>query len=290
MGNSAVLDEAGSIGASSARARALPSERFADDLLRLSTRCWFLVVVIGQLLFASYIVVDYMLAAVRGHLGDRSTYLAHGYIAGDHVGNGAAAAHIILAALIVSSGALQLLPQVRTRFPSFHRWNGRMYFVAACAASIAGFYIVWFRGGVGDLSQHLSSSLNAALILVFGALAVRFAIARDIPKHRRWALRLFMVVSGVWFFRLGFMLWVILNRGPVGFDGATFTGPFLTIWGFGCFLVPLAILEVYLRVQKQVGVAPRIGMAVSLFALSIAMVLGLLGTVMVMWLPAIKSA
>jgi hypothetical protein len=31
-------------------------------------------------------------------------------------------------------------------------------------------------------------------------------------------------------------------------------------------------------------------MAISIFALSIAMVAGLLGTVMVMWLPAIKSA
>jgi uncharacterized membrane protein len=286
--NSAVLDEARSAGARSARAR--HSERFANDLLRVSTRCWFLVVFVGQLLFATYIVLNYILAAVRGHLGDRSTYFAHGYIVGDHLGNGAAAAHIILAALIVSSGALQLLPQVRTRFPSFHRWNGRVYLVSACAASIAGFYIVWFRGGIGDMSQHLGSSLNAALVLVFAAFAVRFAIARDIPKHRRWALRLFMVVSGVWFFRLGFMLWVIINRGPAGFDGATFTGPFLTIWGFGSFLAPLVILEVYLRVQKQVGVAPRIGMAISIFALSIAMVAGLLGTVMVMWLPAIKSA
>jgi hypothetical protein len=38
-----------------------------------------------------------------------------------------------------------------------------------------------------------------------------------------------MVLSGVWFFRLGMFLWLAINRGPAGFEPDTFTGPFLTI-------------------------------------------------------------
>ncbi len=114
------------------------------------------------------------------------------------------------------------MPWVRRRAPAFHRWNGRLYLLTALTISAAGLYIVWFRGSIGDLGQHLGISLNAVLILVCASFALRHAIARNIAVHRRWALRLFLVVSGVWFFRIGLMAWLIVNHGPVGFDMKTF--------------------------------------------------------------------
>ncbi len=38
-------------------------------------------------------------------------------------------------------------------------------------------------------------------------MALRYALARNIDAHKRWAVRTFIVVSGVWFFRVGLMLW-----------------------------------------------------------------------------------
>ncbi|MFZ8531235.1 hypothetical protein ACO1NH_13755, partial [Staphylococcus aureus] len=74
------------------------------------------------------------------------------------------------------------------------------------------------KGTVGDLGQHLGMSLNALLIVGFAILAWQAARTRDFPAHRRWALRLFLAVNGVWFFRVGLMLWLLVWRRPMGFD------------------------------------------------------------------------
>src|SRR4029077_11650189 len=149
------------------------------------------------------------------------------------------------AAVIMLAGAVQLVPQVRSRFPVFHRWNGRIYMLTALTLSLAGLYMTWIRGSVGDLPQHLGSTLNAILMWLFAAIALRYALARDLKTHRRWALRLFLALSGSWVYRLGFFLALVLNKGPFGFDPTTFTAPFPAFMSFANFLFPLAVLEIY---------------------------------------------
>lgn len=117
---------------------------------------------------------------------------------------------------ILLSGALQLVPYIRRRAPRLHRWNGRIYMVAAFSVSLAGLYMMWFRGSVGDLSQHLGQSLDAVLIMLCAVLALRYALMRDFKTHRRWSLRLFMVVSASLFIRAGFLLSFMIHGGPFG--------------------------------------------------------------------------
>ncbi len=131
----------------------------------------------------------------------------------------------------------------------------------------------------------MALSLNAILIMACAAMAVRHAMARQLAIHRRWALRLFLVVSGVWFFRVFLMLWLTLWQGPAGFDPETFTGPFLTFLAFGQYLVPLSVLEVYLRVRESGGTASRFVVAGSLAFISMAMGLGIFAATLGMWLP-----
>ena len=173
----------------------------AETALKASAGLWFLVAVIGQWIFVYYIVAFYGGSAMRGDFEAWKKVLPQGIIAGDTMGNIALAAHLFLAAIITVGGPLQLIPQVRARAPTFHHWNGRVYLLAAFVASISGLYMVWTRGAVGGMIMHISISINAILILICAAMALRFAIARDIATHRRWALRLFLVVSGVWFRR-----------------------------------------------------------------------------------------
>jgi len=266
-------------------------DAFSKAALKASSRFWFSVTVVSQLLFATYIVLAFGFSAVHGHLGDRARFINHAYVAGDQVGNLAVAGHMIFAIIINLSGALQLVPQLRGRAPAVHHWNGRIFIVGAFVVSLAGLYMIWIRGAVGDLPQHVASTLDALLILAFAALALRNAMAHKFAAHRRWALRLFMVLSGVWFFRLGVFLWIAVNRGPVGFDDATFTGPFLTIWGFGEFLVPLALLELYLRAEKSATSAVRRVATASIVVIGTVMMIA--GTVVVAtlaWLPAVQRA
>ena len=99
------------------------------------------------------------------------------------------------------------------------------------------------------------------------------------------ALRLFLVVSGVWFFRIGLMLWIVVNRGPAGFDPVTFSGPFLTILSFAQYLLPLAVLELYFRAQRSTMAGVHVSMAAGLTVLTLVTAGGIAAATMLMWLP-----
>ena len=259
--------------------------------LKTSSRFWFGVTVVSQILFATYIVLFFGLSAVHGELGDRARFNNHAYVPGDHLGNLAVAGHMLFAMIINFSGALQLVPALRKRAPVFHRLNGRVFIFGAFVVSVAGLYMIWIRGAVGDLPQHVASTLDAVLIFIFAILALRTAMGRNFAAHRRWALRLFMVISGVWFFRLGLFLWIAVNHGPAGFDDDTFTGPFLTIWGLGSFLLPLALLEVYLRVEKSgEGGINKLLTACTIILATLMMIAGTFDVATVAWLPSIEHA
>ncbi|MBA3915554.1 MAG: hypothetical protein H0X25_17200, partial [Acidobacteriales bacterium] len=156
---------------------------------------------------------------------------------------------------------------------------------------VSGLYLLFSgRRVVGNLAQHVPFGINGVLILVCAALAWRYAMVRDFASHRRWALRLFLVVSGVWFFRVGLMFWIVLNKGPVGFNPATFEGPFITFLSFAQYLLPLAVLELYMRARERAGSLGRFATAAGLFILTGAMGVGIVAATMGMWLPRVKAA
>jgi hypothetical protein len=195
------------------------------------------------------------------------------------------AAHLALAFLVLVGGPLQFVAGLRERLPRVHRWNGRVYLVTAINTAAVGLYMLLTRGSTGDLAQHVAICLNALLIVLFGAFAWLAAVARDFAAHRRWVLRLFLAVGGVWFFRVGFMAWVGFLGAPVGFDPRTFTGPFLTFLSFAQTLLPLAVLELYLRAQRSGRPAASLAMAATLGALTFVMAFGIYVAAHVMWLP-----
>lgn len=258
---------------------------FAARVLNAAAAAWFVVAVLGQMMFVVYVVGVFGPPAARGEFEAWNKVLPHGFVAGDTAGNLVVALHLLFAVVITVGGALQLTPMVRRLAPAFHRWNGRVYLLSAAVMSVGGLVMVWTRGTVGDLSQHISISINAVLILVCAGMALRFALARRFDVHRRWAMRLFLVVSGVWFFRIGLMFWIVVNQGPVGFDQATFTGPFLTALAFSQYLVPLAVLELYFRAQRSRASGARFAMAAGLAVLTLMTATGVAAAAMFMWLP-----
>jgi hypothetical protein len=260
----------------------------ADTTLKAAAGFWFAVTVIGQLAFGFAVASFYGLTALRGdYHGWRFT---NGFIPGVTKGNWAVVMHVISAAIIMLAGAIQLVPQVRKRFPVFHRWNGRIYMLTTVTLAGAGLYMTWIRGSVGDVWQHLGSTGNALLIWLFGGLALRYAMARDFRTHRRWALRFFLVVSASWFLRIMLFLTLLISKGPVGFDPTTFTGPYLSFLSFAQYLIPLAVLELYFLAQDYAGALRRFAMAGVLFTLTLAMAAGLLAVTMAVWVPQVKAA
>ncbi len=261
------------------------SQLIADKALKAAAVLWFLAALAGQWAFVIYIAGFYGAPTLQGDFEawNRNKMLVHGYVAGDAPGNLAFAAHVMMAAVITFGGTLQLIPQIRARAISFHRWNGRLFILTAFAISLAGLFLTWSRENIG-LASDLAISLNALLIMFCAGQTLGYAVGRDIDTHRRWALRTFLLANGVWFLRVGMMSWIILT-------GATMTtlGPFITLWSFGSYLLPLAVLELYLRTLARGGAAAKVGMAALLLALTAGMSIGIFGATMYMWRPLLVA-
>ncbi|MFT4762323.1 MAG: uncharacterized membrane protein YozB (DUF420 family), partial [Saprospiraceae bacterium] len=99
----------------------------ATKFLNVTVAFWFLVAVLGQWIFAYYIAVAYGGSAIEGNLEKWDEVLYFGFIEGDWIGNFILVAHIFLAFVITVGGPIQLIPQLRNRALTFHRWNGRVY-------------------------------------------------------------------------------------------------------------------------------------------------------------------
>jgi Predicted membrane protein (DUF2306) len=257
----------------------------AARVLKAAGAAWLVVAVLGQLLFASYVMAFYGRATLAGQFETWNKVLPRGFVAGDTTGNAVVALHLLFTTVIIVAGAVQLLPVLRRRAPRVHRWNGRLYLLSALVLAAGGLIMVWTRGAVGGLWQHVAISVNGVLILACGAVALWHARARRFDAHRRWALRLFLLVGGVWFFRIGLMLWLLIHRAPVGFDPVTFSGPFLVFLSFAQFVLPLAVLELFFTAQRSSKPGLQIGMAAALALLTLATVAGIAGAGMAMWLP-----
>jgi hypothetical protein len=258
----------------------------AENALKLAARIWFVAAVVGQLIFVAYVIAFYGGSAVRG---DLNAWSGVGYKPGHPMSNTVTAIHLLLAVVIMVGGPLQLIPRVRRRWPAFHRWNGRIYLPAVVLTSMAGLYMVWSRGRGLRLVPKLGISIDAMLIVLFAGLALRYALARRFDTHRRWALRLFMVVNAGWFFRVGLMQWIVLNHGPAGFDPTTFTGPFINFMSFADYLLPLLLLELYLWSADRGTASGRFATAAGLFLATVAMTIGIFAATLGMWLPRMKQ-
>jgi hypothetical protein len=252
--------------------------------LQRAAALWFITAVAGQWLFVYYITVFYGPATAAGDWAawDRNEKLTDGYIAGDGVGNFLLASHLIGAAAVTFAGTLQLVPWIRERAIALHRWNGRVFMSAALTGALGGLYLEWVRGtglrAPTGLASAFGVTLNAVLILVFIAFAWLAARNRNIVAHRVWATRLFLVVNGTWFMRVGVRAWY-------GLTGDTFDGfPFFTYWSFAAYLLPLAIYELYLR-AKTSSPAAQHAMAAALVLLTMVMAAGEVLTFLRNWRP-----
>lgn len=254
--------------------------------LRRAGAAWFAVACCGQLAFVAFILGFYGARTARGdYAGWNDKPLIDGYIAGDGTGNLMFISHVLLASVMTASGLAQMVPQIRMRARAFHRWNGRVFLVTALTLALGGLWLTWVRGTALSTISAVAISGNAILILACAGAAWRAAVTRAYDAHARWAMRLFLVANGVWFLRIGMMAWVLLNQGPRGMSG-TLSGPVDVVLVFGCYLIPLAVLELYFAARRPTA-APAVtwaGIAVVAGA-TVVTALGAAGAVALMWGP-----
>jgi hypothetical protein len=244
--------------------------------LQTSAIAWFLPVLIGHLFFAYHIAVAFIGPAFAGNFAAWNEDLFVGLVAGDTAGNIALAAHLFIAFVIAIGGPLQLIPQIRAFAPAFHRWNGRVYITIAFVTSLAGLYMQWTRDTFGPDILEVVVSINGVLIMIFAVIALRYAMARKFDLHQRWALRTFMVVSGVWFIRV---IYGFLRVVPGDTPGSTadMSGPTNILIGFASYLLPLAVLELYFFAKRSPSAFVKSATAALVFAAATVTSVGIYG-------------
>jgi Predicted membrane protein (DUF2306) len=254
--------------------------------LKASATLWFIVAAAGQWLFAYYVVVVFGVRVVAdGLAGLSQVRLMHGYVAGDTIGNVASTAHILLAIVIHGGGPMQLIPHIRHHAPAFHRWNGRAFLSAVLVSTLFGLYLQWLRGASQGPADIGGNTVASILTFIFGALALRHAMARNFDVHRRWALRLFLVASAVWFIRLGSYGSQFLERA---FD-MKFAPAYYESLNAAKILVPLGVLELYFWAQRSAGMRGRTAVATVIVVMTMLTAVGIYGAATIKWLPAIRG-
>lgn len=210
--------------------------------------------------------------------------LIDGSKTGDDAGNIVFAVHVLLASVVTLAGLMQMVPVIRRRWPRVHRWTGRVFLSIGGFMALSGVWLALVRGTYLSTISNVAILFNAVLILIFAALAWRAAIQRRFVQHRLWAMRTFMVVSGVWFLRVGLMGWVVLNRGPVGMND-TLSGPADIALTFGSYLIPLALLELWFAAQRSRAALTKLTAAAVMVMATLYTAVGVFGTVALMWAP-----
>lgn len=253
--------------------------------LRWASIFWFVVAAVGQAAFIGFILAFYGVRTATGNFaGWNDKPLIDGYMKGDDLGNVVFAAHVLLASVVTLCGLMQLVPDVRRKWPKLHRWSGRTFLGLAIFMALSGVWLAVVRGTYLSVISAFAILINALLILVFAGLAWRHAVKRRFAQHRLWALRTFMVVSGVWFLRVGLMGWIVVNQGPVGMT-KDMSGPTDIVLTFGSYLIPLAVLELHGMAERSASGGLKVAAAAVVTAASVFMALGVFGTIAFLWGP-----
>ncbi|MCA0392669.1 MAG: DUF2306 domain-containing protein [Proteobacteria bacterium] len=255
--------------------------------LQLGASVWFIAATLGQWAFVLFILLFFGGHGLSGDLaGLNDKPHVTGYVPGDTFGNLQFIAHALMGGVVTFAGTWQLLPALRRRWPGIHRWNGRLFLGISLLGALSGLYLTWVRGSRLGVGSNVSITANGVLILAFATLAWRSALRRDFVRHRRHALRAFLLVNGVWFLRIGIML-AGLALAPLGVE-INYTGMVFVGVSFASWLIPLTVLELYLRAERSQRAVPRYAMAGLLGVSALLVLAGSAAAVAFMWLPALR--
>lgn len=247
-------------------------------LFKYSAIFWFIAILLGQWFFFYYIMAFYGFSVINDNIEIWNRWEAFGstpFKVGDTMGNTVFAVHAIGAGIVAFGGALQLVPKLRALAPKLHKINGYIYLVTVFGLAISGFYLTWVRGASTDLLAAIGTSVNGFLILGFAYLTVKTARAKQFNNHRKWAVRLFLVSNAQWFLRVGVFSYLI--TGTMLGGNPAFGDIFFTIWTFACFLLPLAMAELYFIADKKKGLKLKLLAIVLLVLLTVLMSVGVVG-------------
>ncbi len=97
--------------------------------------------------------------------------------------------HVIGGGIVLLIGGLQFWRGIRTNYPAFHRWLGRIYLFFVLVGGIGGLMLAPVSDG--GVVAHFGFGTLAVLWLFSGARAYMAIRNRQIKIHQEWMMRNF---------------------------------------------------------------------------------------------------
>ena len=255
-------------------------------LLQLMGTALVTIVWISSGLFGLYILAFYAAAAYQGEMNRWNKVLPELYGPSNGTANAGIGLHFAAGGIILILGSIQLIDAIRNRYPSFHRWVGRVYILASVFAGLGGLSFILIKGTIGGTVMDLGFGLYGLLMLVCATETFRHARARRIELHRAWALRLYALAIASWLYRMDYGFWILLTDGWGHQDH--FSGPFDQVMAFFFYLPNLLVAEIFIqKIKSKTSLAFNLAGALLLLAINGFLVLGTYFFTKHYWGPAI---
>ncbi len=263
----------------------------AQQILQFGVSSWVVTALIGQSIFAIYIFIVFGGPIVTGTINESSfNHVITGFVSGDEFGNAVMFSHILPAAMLSLSGILQIIPHLRRCYPLFHRFNGRFFLTLGLTGALTGLYLTWMRGSrLSDIGA-IGITINGLLIPIAVYFAWKYARIKRFNMHQRWAIHAFLLINGVWAFRILLMVWYMLNQGPNG-NTENIDGPADIALSFGCYAIPMIVAELVFWAKRQPKTETYKVVLTSIVVVlgCLATALGVVAAAMYMWYPSINK-
>jgi Predicted membrane protein (DUF2306) len=254
--------------------REIGSPRWPLTALRWSSICLVSASWLSAAIFGMYILAFYLGALPGQHLNRWNDNLPGLYSKHSLFALVTMSAHLATGSIILLLGPVQLIGTIRSRWPRFHRWCGRLYVLTAFLAGIGGLGFIVSRGTIGGAPMNAGFGLYGLLMILAATETYRHARRRQFEIHRAWAIRLFALAIGSWLYRMDYGFWLIAAHG-LG-HRPDFRGPFDIVMAFFFYVPNLLLAELFIRARRM---PPRSGFRFPAAAvLSLATITVLIGT------------
>jgi uncharacterized membrane protein len=157
--------------------------------------------------------------------------------------------HVTFAGLALLLSPLQSSARLRARVPKLHRVLGRIVLGAIAAGGSAG--LVMAPSSTGGPIGAVGIVITGLLWLSCAAAALRAIRRRDVPAHRRWAVRTLALTYTAVTLRLGVMIVVGLLVTVAGADPDVAQKGVYTAFLLVSSPINLAIAEWYLATRRR---------------------------------------
>lgn len=173
--------------------------------------------------------------------------------------------HLIPGSIAALLGPFQFMPAIRDRYPTFHRYSGRVYVVAVVIAGLVSFdlsvNLIMFSPermlerlrmyGEPESADQRYYAYGAGLAFLavawLSTLAVAFAAIRKgrTLLHKEWMRRNYIVTLAFMFYRIGLI--ILYKTLHVDYYQV------IAMLAWGCWSVPLLVNEFIQGVQRLKG-------------------------------------